>query len=80
MCHVCAPRWGRGCLWKRLEAGTTKVCVWWGPQECGQDPACRRLRQQERAVRTSRGPEPRATGPGATAPKGGACEIVAAEL
>lgn len=73
---MCAPRWGRGCLWERLEAGTTKACVWWGPQECGQGPTYRRFGQKERAARTSRGPEPRATGPGATAPKGGACEIV----
>lgn len=80
MCHVCAPRWGRGRLWKRLEAGTTKVCVWWGPQECDQGPACRRFHQQERAAQTSWGPEPRVTGPGATAPKGGGCETAAAEL
>lgn len=59
---MCAPRWSRGCLWERLEAGTTEACVWWGPQECGHSPACMRFGQKERAARTSRGPEPRATG------------------
>lgn len=61
------------------EAGG-RAYVWWGPQECGHGPSCMRLGQKERAARTSRGPARRATGPGATAPKGGACETVAAEL